>query len=232
MTCFKPFFLLLGILLASPSFSYALDYGRADRLFKIDADYDTCRTVLDSLYNESKTDSEKAEVLWRISRVCLVTGKLSEGCKYAEEAIQSDPQNPGGYMWHCACVGTECKTKSIIEQAKSVPIMLKDLDTILETLHRTDYSEAWQAKAEIYYHHPFKSNESAIEFMRRAIATIPADEIRISSSLFLAEILNDKEEAKRVLEEARQRYLQAPYHSSVDEKDYEKLTNVLKTYQQ
>jgi len=231
MTVIKPIILLLTVLFASPAGSFESGYARADRLFKIDADYMACRTVLDSLYGESKTDKEKAEVLWRIARVCLVSGKLSDGRKYAEQAMESDPKNPCGYMWHCACVGTECKSKPLFEQAKAVPIMLNDLDTILEKLHCTDYSEAWQAKAEIYYHHPFKSNASAIEFMRKAIATIPADEIRISSSLFLAEILKDKKEAKCVLEEARQRYLKAPYRSAIDEKDYVELLKVLKSYQ-
>lgn len=231
MTKTKPIILLLGMLFAFPVGLSALDLARADRLFKVDTDYKACRRVLDSLYNETKNDREKAEVLWRISRVCLVTDDLSKGKDYAEKAIKMDPKNPGGYMWHCACVGIECKKKSVIEQAKAVPVMLKDLDTILETLHRTDYSEAWQAKAEIYYHHPFKSNDSAIKYMRTAIATIPADEIRISSSLLLAEMLKDKKEAKLVLEKARQRYLKAPYHSAVDNKDYAELIKTLKSYQ-
>jgi len=156
---------------------------------------------------------------------------LSKGEEYATEAIKMDPENPGGYMWHCACIGTECKKQSVIEQAKAVPIMLKDLDTILETLHRTDYSEAWQAKAEIYYHHPFKSNDVAIECMYKAIATIPSDEIRISSSLLLAQMLKDRKEAKIVLEKAVQRYQKAPFHSAMDKKEYAELIKTLKSYQ-
>jgi hypothetical protein len=76
-----------------------------------------------------------------------------------------------------------------MEQAAAVPDMTDDLTTILDRLGATDCSEAWQALSEMYWHHPFKSDESAINFARKAAMCIPSDELRISTYTYLAELL-------------------------------------------
>jgi len=85
----------------------------------------------------------------------------------------------------------------------------------------------------------YEDSGAGYDFLREAVsgyyksfgADVAADEIRISSSLFLAEMLKDKKEAKLVLEKARQRYLKAPHHSAVDNRDYAELIKTLKSYQ-
>lgn len=130
--------------------------------------------------------ADNAEELWQKARQEMLTGEkvstkeakrehFSKGVEYARQAIEADPSNPDCYMWHSANVGRLCQTQPLMEQIKAVPVMMEDLSMILETLGHTDYYAAWQALAEIYYHHPFKSTNSAICFMRKALSDFPED---------------------------------------------------------
>lgn len=132
----------------------------------------------------SSEPKEKAVVLWQQARQELLQGEkesskeakrahFSKGVELASKSIEADPKNPDCYMWHSANVGRLCQTQSLPEQAKAVPVMVGDLKMILETLGRTNYFEAWQALAEIYYHHPFKSNDTAINYTRKALSDYP-----------------------------------------------------------
>jgi len=273
-------FLALGIFMLSLLSLNAVDFSEADRSFRYSNDYQSCRAALETMLVEAADGKEKSEVLWRLSRVYLVLGEEQEkpdqkrplyrtGIDFAQQSISENPSNPAAYMWHCASVGRECQTRSVMEQAKAVPLMIGDLEMILDKLGCTSYSEAWQALAEIYYHHPFKSDDAAINFMRQAVKTIPSDELRISTSAFLARLLlkrnwsaqkrrsasaqnagpyakaksniekqtyadgagipdmSDYEEARAVIEAAKERYRKAPLHSRTDDKDYADLLNIL-----
>lgn len=66
------------------------------------------------------------------------------------------------------------------------------METILDRFGRTDYSEAWQALSELYHSHPFKSNDKAVGFARKAVDTIPRDEVRITTYLNLAYLLYER----------------------------------------
>ena len=115
-----------------------------------------------------------------------------EGIRFAEEGMREDPSNEQCYMWHCANLGRECMTHGLADLAKSVPVMQKDLAAILDRLGRIRCSEAWQAVSEFYWRHPLKSKESAVNYARRAIFTIPADDLRLSSHLYFARILEER----------------------------------------
>lgn len=192
---------LLLLLLACSAFAQP-DFRNADSLFNKACDYNAALAELKSM--EPVTDGKaKAELLWRMARVQLVIGQqetgkegkrsvFGQGIRYAEQGIALDSRNVGCYFWHCANVGRECQTRGKMQQASKVSVMMKDLEMILNTLNRTDCSEAWQALAEIYYHHPFKSTNTAINFARKAIDEIPSAESRLSSYIFLAQMLRDR----------------------------------------
>ena len=195
--------ILVSLVFASVPAAFALDFRQADALLMSSASYEECRQTLETLLPQASGGREKAEVYWRLSRLCLVEGQykttksdkraiFGKGVEYGAEAIKQDPSNPDCYMWHSANVGRECQTHNVMEQASAVPVMLGDLSKILDDLGRTDYSAAWQAMAEIYYNHPFKSNDAAINFERKAAATIPAGETRISTLTLLAKMLHER----------------------------------------
>lgn len=224
----------------------AVDFTAADREFDLAADFPKCRKMLLDLLPQAAGDSERAEVYWRLARVQVVIGEaqttrdgkraeFGKGLEYASKAIAADPLNHWGYMWHSANVGRECQTHSLIEQARSVPAMMKDLDTILKDLGRTECAPAWQALAEIYYNHPFKSNGEALEYARKAVENIPAGEIWLTTKTLLARILYDlggkfKDEAKAVAAAARAEYEASSKRTPYSEKEYAALLELIKSF--
>lgn len=217
-----------------------LSFDAADAAFQRDADYAKSRSLLLEMLPKAETPAQKAEVYWRLSRAENMLGEgvttkeekrkhFGQGIRYAEEAIAADSKNYNGYMWHCANVGRDVQTKPLTQQTSAVPVMIKDLDTILETLGRKDCSEAWQAKSEIYWHHPFKSNDTAVEYARKAVRTIPNGELRLRTRIWLAEILyernkgGDRAEAKTLLSDARKRYESLSQPTPAERKDFKKL---------
>ncbi|MBQ0007044.1 MAG: hypothetical protein KBS57_06565 [Alistipes sp.] len=175
----------------------------ADSLFREGRDVEVCLSLLKSALPESSDKRKSSEVLWRMSRCCLLLGeketsknlkrsRFGDGISYAEQAIKADKSNHNAYMWRSANVGRNCQLDNIMTQASKVPLMLADFSMILDTLKRTDCSEAWQGLSEIYFHHPFKSDDSAANFARKALMTIPEGELRLSTYLFFATLLEKR----------------------------------------
>ena len=174
-----------------------------DRDFKYKCDYKANHDTLLVMLENTTDANDKAEVYWRLSRASLMMGAAEQtkagkrahfgkGMEYAELGMKLNPNSKECYMWHCANVGRECQTRSLMEQAKAVPAMTKDLTTMLDKLGHTDYSEAWQALSELYYNHPLKSDEAAINFARKAATCIPDNELRISTYINLAQLLHKR----------------------------------------
>ena len=174
-----------------------------DRDFKYKCNYKENRDSLLVMLEKTTAPNDKAEVYWRLSRASLMMGAAEQtkagkrehfgkGMEYAELGLKLNPNSKECYMWHCANVGRECQTRSLMEQAGAVPKMTKDLTAMLDKLGHVNYSEAWQALSELYYNHPMKSNEAAINFARKAATCIPDSELRISTYIHLAELLHKR----------------------------------------
>ncbi len=208
----------------------ALQFANLDREFTFKADYAANRDALLAMLPEAAPGAEKAEVLWRLSRAWLMLGDAAatkdekrncyaEGIKYADACIAEDPANPEGYLWHCGNIGRDCQTRKLMEQAASVPKMSADLTTVLNKLGHTENSQAWQALSAIYWAHPFKSSDAAINYARKAALTIPAGELRIGTLTNLAEMLYKRNwnAKKRAYEaEANRNKFTAKGKSSID----------------
>lgn len=252
--------IILPILLFAASISLSaaqnVDFKQVDHLCRRGegSDYTQCKTLLLAMLPQATDGAQKADVLWRLAKVSVILGEkettkegkqkvFGEGIKYAEQAIAQDPKEHRGYMWHCANIGRECQTRPLMEQAAAVKPMMQDLEMILYKLDRKDCSEAWQAMAEIYYNHPFKSNDEAIVFTRNAVNTIPKDELRISTYSFLAQMLwkrnwsadrrkgdiSDREEAKQLINKAMKLYEGSKTRTALDTQDYKAAAELLST---
>lgn len=178
----------------------AINFAQLDEVFTRSTDYAALNEELVQLLEKAESPAEKANLYWRISRNYLLLGqqetkrdakraRFGDGMRYAGMAIRENPRDPQGYMWHCANVGRDCQTRNLMEQASAVPKMSTDLTMILDKLGRTDCSEAWQALSEIWWAHPFKSSDSAINFARKAALTIPKGELRLTTLTHLASLL-------------------------------------------
>ena len=211
-----------------------VDIAKADNLFNTNSNINECLIYLESILPQAASGKEKAEVLWRMSRACLIKGQNAEskeqkreifgkGISYAQDAIKEDPKNPECYMWHSGNVGRECQTRNFTEQAKKLSVIMDDLTMILDKMKKTDYSSAWQAMAEIYYNHPFKSNDDAINFARKAVMCIPNGELRISTYTLLAKLLYERgmDASKRNAEiSSNSGKFKASYSSVIDKYAY------------
>lgn len=173
----------------------ALNFAHVDRIHHdatSPADYRLCRAELEKMLPQAEDDAERAEVHWRIARQCYLLEDFNGGMKQAQEAIRLNPSNEHAYMWHCANAGRECLLHNLAYQAKVAGTLEKDLTIILDKLGKSDYSEAWHALAELYSSHPFKSNDAAINFMRRTVVTIPDGERRLIAYKFLSDLLYER----------------------------------------
>lgn len=180
----------------------ALQFQSVDKAFTHGGDYSACEKTLLEMLPQAENSTEKANVLWRLARVEYMLGEeqtdkmkrremFTQGVAYAEQALQENPRESQCYMWHCANVGRECQTHPLMEQAKAVPVMTKDLTKVLNSLSPR-LSEAWQALSELYYHHPLKSNDAAINFARTAALNVPTGEPRVITHLYLIELLYER----------------------------------------
>lgn len=207
----------------------------SDSLIRAGGDYTECRNMLEKALADATPGKQKAEIYWRLSMLSFISGEteptkegkraaFGKGISYAEAGISENPSSPDCYMWHSANVGRECQTRSLMEQASKVPVLTKDLQTILDKLGKTEYSAAWQAFAEIYYNHPFKSTDSAINYARKAAMCIPKGELRLSTYSFLAKLLYERnwsrEKRKETAAANADRFKNGKFKSIVDCYEY------------
>lgn len=211
----------------------AIDFNEIDRLVA-KSDWNGSKALLEKALPQAKPGNEKSEVLWRLARVHMLFGDVAKsksekraefgkGIGFAEAAIKEDPQNENGYLWHCANVGRECQTRSVMEQASKVSVLTGDLSSIIDKLGKVDCAEAWQALAEIYYNHPMKSSDAAANFTRKSISNIPEGEVRMNTYILLAKILYDRkwnaEKRSKVISENAAKFKKT-YSSNFDKYAY------------
>jgi len=195
-----------------------LNFANVDGKLTAAGDYAAARKELLEMLSQAENNAQKAEVYWRLSRNQLLIGleekteeakrkTYNKGIEYANKAIEADPKNPEGYMWHSANVGKECQTHGMMEQAKAVGTVIADIETILVKLNQTDHSAAWHAMAEIYYNHPFKSTDEGINFARKSALCVPEGELHSSIFGLLAKMLYERNwtASKRALVASRNR---------------------------
>ena len=193
---------LLSIFVAFSSFAQ-VSLSEADKMLSDENRYSECLSALEKTVPSVTDTKQQAEYYWRMALACVLIGEkqpdkasmqavFGKGIGYADKAIAADPSNHLGYMWHCANVGRECQTHSLPEQVKALPKMNSDLETILNKLGRTDCFEAWQALAEIYYNHPFKSNDTAINYTRKSVDVLPGGVMPLYLYSFLAKMIYER----------------------------------------
>ncbi|MBP5162689.1 MAG: hypothetical protein ILP16_06910 [Spirochaetales bacterium] len=200
----KKLALLLVMLMIAAMALAALDFKSVDDLYDSGSDnqkvYDTLQTML----KDAKTGEEKAEVLWRLSRVCVDLGDkmdekdkngkfaiYTEGENYALQSIEAKP-NYLAYLWKCANIGRYGQTKGVMDSLGKVKPMKADLRVITDDFKVLDSSEAWYTLAVLNDAVPGilgGDSDAAISYMRAACDTIPAKYIYGGTYKALAEML-------------------------------------------
>jgi len=176
----KKTLITLAAMVISLSSLAQITMAEADKMMKDKKKYVACYEALEKALPQAKGAAAQAEIYWRMAKASLLEGELQaskeekrnyfkRGIECAEKGIAADNTSHMSYMWHCGNLGRDCQTRSMGDQMSTLPKMMTDLETILDKLGRIDCYEAWQALAEIYFAHPFKSNDAAVGFTRKAV---------------------------------------------------------------
>ena len=200
----KKLFAVLAMLLVAAMMLAALDFTTVDNLYDQGSDNQKVYDTLQAMLKEAKTNDEKSEVLWRLSRVCVDLGdKLDEkdkkgkyaiydeGEQYALQSIETKP-NYQAYLWKCANIGRYGQTKGVLSSLSKVDPMKADIKVITDTFNVVDSSEAWYTLGVLFDKVPTLSGVKAVSYMRAACDTIPAKYIYGGTYKALAEMLYDR----------------------------------------
>jgi tetratricopeptide (TPR) repeat protein len=143
-----------------------------------------------ALLNESsgsfKSDEEKAEYLWRLSRSYLgrgddaeergdskseMLGIFTEGEALAENAIQSDPLNKFAYFWKAANIGRAGQIRGVLNSLFSARPMRNLLVKALEI--DKEYADVYYVLGQMYEQLPgfisFGNKDFAVSLGRKAV---------------------------------------------------------------
>lgn len=166
----------------------ALDFKAVDDLYDQGSDNQMVYDSLQGMLKNAKSDTEKSEVLWRLSRVCVDLGdKLDEKDKNAKFAIYTEGENYAiqsieahpnylAYLWKCANIGRYGQTKGVMDSLAKVKPMKADIRVITDDFNVVDSSETWYTLGILQNKVPgiFGGDSvAAISYMRAACDTIP-----------------------------------------------------------
>lgn len=201
----KLLLMLMALFLCASAFA-ALDFTEVDALYLTDEHdqkvYDELKLMLD----QATEGEEKANVLWRLSRVCVDLGDAidksdknarfaiyEEGEQYALDSIEAHP-TAQGYLWKCSNIGRWGQTKGVFDSLAKAKPMVQDLTVMIDDLGCLDSSEAWYVLAVLYDSLPgkpisFGNSNAAISYGRIACDTIPKNVIYGGTYKQLAEML-------------------------------------------
>ena len=199
---------LLVLLMVFAMTLAALDFKSVDDLYDSGTDNKKVYDTLQDMLKTAKAGEEKAEVLWRLSRVCVDLGdKLDEKDKNGKFAIYTEGENYAlqsiaekpnylAYLWKCANIGRYGQTKGVMDSLGKVKPMKADLKVITDDFNVVDSSEAWYTLAVLNDSVPGilgGDSIAAVSYMRAACDTIPAKYIYGGTYKALAEMLYNRD---------------------------------------
>jgi tetratricopeptide (TPR) repeat protein len=156
-------------------------------LLDLQGRYTEEKELLLSLRSQAADNVQKAEVYWRLSRTCLQFGDekklegasaqallplFEEGIRYADTAIQLNPDNAQGYFWKASNSGLWGQTKGILESLQKAEEMKEML--FVAMAYDPGYSGSYYVLAQLYDQVPgwpvsFGNIDFAVSLARKAI---------------------------------------------------------------
>lgn len=179
---------LVALILFVASSATALDedaLARADELYENDRTAESVNLLEDALAT-AQNGSERAEVLWRLSRATLATGEALEddgadvdlvlttyerGERYGVEAVEADPNNHLGYYWQSANIGKWGQAKGILNALfKATPMR----DLLQQAINQQpDHAGSYYVLGQLYAEVPgvisFGNDDFAVGLARKSI---------------------------------------------------------------
>ncbi|MCF0237076.1 MAG: hypothetical protein HUK24_00640 [Sphaerochaetaceae bacterium] len=203
----KKLVLIISVaLFALGSLFAALDFTAVDETYDKDLDDNGVYETLKSMLSKASSNDEKAEVLWRLARICVDLGDsldesdksgrfkwYEEGEQYAKDSIAAK-ETAMGYLWKCSNIGRWGQTKGILDSLAKAKPMYEDVKYMVNTLKCLDSSEAWYLLAVLYDSLPGKpisygDKDAAISYGRMACDTVKPNLMYLGTYQQLAEML-------------------------------------------
>ena len=208
----KKFALTLLVLIIASTLFAAFNPAYSDYQFYNAHDFQKDKAYLESALNEAKDDSEKAEILWRLSRNTLTLTddieKTSEnkqarldGYSKAEALAQESVdlvESYNAYHWLASAIGRIGQVNGPLNSlGKAKP--MRSLVEKVQNDFNADYTDSWYVLGILYNQLPggpisFGDKDFAISYMRRCVDT--QDNINrnnLTNYLELAQQLADRD---------------------------------------
>ncbi len=184
--------------------SAAFDPAYSDKLFYNQKAYQEDLDYLESALASASSESEKADILWRLSRTVLtltdgIEGKDARLKGYAESESYADQslaikETPDGYHWKASAIGRTGQVNGPLNSLMKARPML-DLCLKVQDGFNADMSDCWYVMSLLYNQLPgaplsFGNKNYAISYIRRCIDTQDnVNRLNLSNYLELAEQL-------------------------------------------
>ncbi len=163
------------------------DLQDADRLHK-EFKYTDEKTLLLGSLGQAGTQKDKYDILWRLARVTLKLGDdaedrgvkkeellkvFEEGEKYANQAIEANPNGQFGYFWKSSNIGRWGQVKGILDSLGKAEPMQKLLVKAIEI--DSEHADSYFVLGELYDELPgwpisFGNIDFAVSYARKSIA--------------------------------------------------------------
>ncbi|PKL10892.1 MAG: hypothetical protein CVV52_16110 [Spirochaetae bacterium HGW-Spirochaetae-8] len=205
----RKFLTLCIVLLVSSTVLFAANpvLKQADDLYWGDR-YEEAEALLLSALTTETNPAEKAEILWRLSRVTVGIGdELGElgatkdelfaiyekAEKYAVDSIEATP-TAWGYVYKASSVGRWGETKGPLNALSKAAPMKEDFSKVIDSFKVYDNTISWYVLGQLYFQLPgwpisFGNLEYAISYTRKALDTIPSHTMYPNHYKALAEML-------------------------------------------
>lgn len=200
-----PFLIAVAVLPLAASF----DAAESDRLFYHEEAFEADRDYLLSVLPDAEDDSERAAILWRLSRSTLYItdgideddkeGRLSgygESQAYAQESLEAE-ETADGYHWLASAIGRIGQVNGPLNSLSKAKPMRGYIERVQNDFN-ADMSDAWYVLSLLYNQLPgapisFGNDNYAISYIRRCIDTQDTENrLNLTNFLELAQQLHDR----------------------------------------
>ena len=197
------------MLFAAAMLSASFDSAMSDSLFYHEEAYADDMEYLLASYDEAESDSERAAILWRLSRTVLyITDGIPEDMKderlegygrsqqYAEESLALE-ETPDGYHWQASAIGRIGQVNGPLNSLSKAKPMRSLIEKVQNDFD-ADMSDAWYVLSLLYNQLPgsplsFGNDNFAISYIRRCLDTQDnVNRLNLTNYLELAQQLHDR----------------------------------------
>lgn len=169
------------------------------------------KTLTENVIKHTNDNKEKSELYWRLSKITLsladeeealgatedqLLAYFIEGEEYANTSIELY-ENAPGYIYKASNIGRWGETKGPLNALSKADPIRETIKYVVNELGSVDETIGWYVIGQLYYQLPgwpisYGNNDIAVSVTRKALDTIPSNELYVGHFKGLATILWDR----------------------------------------